>query len=151
MLGAKSTPTASPTSARPTSGPTSSGATSAGPTSWGPTSAGPTSARAHLNEADLRGAYLNEADLGGANLGGADLSEADLGGAILHETVLADLDLSSCKGLDSCRHGGPSIIDHRTLQRSGSLPLAFLRGVGLPENLIKELGPCIQIPDGVLT
>ena len=98
---------------------------------------------AHLNEADLRGAYLNEADLGGANLGGADLSEADLGGAILHETVLADLDLSSCKGLDSCRHGGPSIIDHRTLQRSGSSPLAFLRGVGLPENLIKELGPCV--------
>jgi hypothetical protein len=34
---------------------------------------------------------------------------------------------------------GPSVIDHRTLQKSGPLPLAFLRGVGLPDNLIDYL------------
>src|SRR3954452_7113068 len=40
------------------------------------------------------------------------------------------------KGLDQCRHFGPSIIDHQTLQKSGPLPPVFLRGVGLPDNLI---------------
>jgi hypothetical protein len=34
---------------------------------------------------------------------------------------------------------GPSIIDHRTLQVSGPLPLAFLHGVGLPDKLIDHL------------
>ena len=64
----------------------------------------------------------------------------------MHETVLADLDLSSCKGLESCVHHGPSIIDHRTLQRSGPLPLAFLRGVGLPDNLIDYLPSLLNQP-----
>jgi hypothetical protein len=52
---------------------------------------------------------------------------------------LADLDLSDCKGLENCHHLGPSIVDVRTLQRSGPLPLAFLRGVGLPDKLIDYL------------
>src|SRR5689334_99737 len=43
------------------------------------------------------------------------------------------------KGLEDCNHRGPSPLDIRTLQRSGPLPLAFLRGVGLPENLIDYL------------
>ena len=110
--------------------------------------------RANLGRADLREANLGRADLrgtdlGGTDLGGADLGRADLRGAILHEaslreavlyeTVLCDVDLSSCKGLESCFHASPSIIDYRTLRRSGPLPLAFLRGVGLPDNLIKQL------------
>jgi hypothetical protein len=37
--------------------------------------------------------------------------------------------------LETCDHAGPSNIDHRTLQKSDPLPLAFLRGVGLPDNL----------------
>src|SRR4051794_6199036 len=41
---------------------------------------------------------------------------------------------------------GPSIIDHRTLQRSGPLPLAFLRGVGLPDPLIDYLPPLLNQP-----
>ena len=36
-------------------------------------------------------------------------------------------------------HRGPSPIDIRTLQRSGPLPLVFLRGVGLPDTLIEYL------------
>ena len=43
------------------------------------------------------------------------------------------------KGLETCRHVGPSTIDHRTLQRSGPLPLAFLRDVGLTDTLIDYL------------
>ena len=41
---------------------------------------------------------------------------------------------------------GPSTIDHRTLQRSGPLPLAFLRGVGLPDNLIDYLPSLLNQP-----
>jgi hypothetical protein len=47
--------------------------------------------------------------------------------------------LSTCKNLETIRHHGPSTIDIRTLQRSGPLPLAFLRGVGLPDTLIEYL------------
>src|SRR5258707_6094959 len=44
--------------------------------------------------------------------------------------------LTGVIGLETCQHYGPSIIDHRTLQRSKSLPLSFLRGMGLPERMI---------------
>jgi TIR domain len=43
------------------------------------------------------------------------------------------------KGLHQCRHAGPSIVDFQTLKNSGPLPIAFLRGVGLPDNLIEYL------------
>lgn len=107
-----------------------------------------------LSEANLRGADLQGVDLRGANLRGANLrwanlrwanliranlSEANLRGAALNGTVFADVDLSTTKGLDTCKHLGPSILDHRTLQRSGRLPLVFLRGCGLPDRLIDYL------------
>jgi TIR domain/Pentapeptide repeats (8 copies) len=106
---------------------------------------------AHLSGADLSGADLGGANLIGANLIGADLFWANLSGAnfhevFLHETVLADVDLSAVTGLETCRHVGPSIIDHRTLQRSGRLPLAFLRGVGLPESFINYLPSLLNQP-----
>jgi TIR domain len=41
--------------------------------------------------------------------------------------------------LEACTHLGPSIIDHRTLEKSSPLPLSFLRGVGLPDRLIEYL------------
>jgi hypothetical protein len=43
-------------------------------------------------------------------------------------------------------HLGPSTIDFRTLQNSGPLPLAFLRGVGLPDNLIDYLPSIMSQP-----
>jgi hypothetical protein len=99
---------------------------------------------ANLNGADLSGADLNvanliDAHLNYANLSGADFNGADLSGAVLFETYLSDVDLSTCKGLDSVQHIGPSTIDFRTLQRSGPLPLTFLRGFGLPDKLIEYL------------
>jgi hypothetical protein len=51
----------------------------------------------------------------------------------------ADVDLTGVIGLEACEHRGPSIIDFRTLEKSKSLPLAFLRGVDLPDNLIDYL------------
>jgi hypothetical protein len=57
----------------------------------------------------------------------------------IHSTTLADLDLSQAMGLESITHSGPSTVDHRTLLRSGRLPLSFLRGCGLPDLLIDYL------------
>jgi TIR domain/Pentapeptide repeats (8 copies) len=94
---------------------------------------------AKLRWADLSGADLSGADLIGANLVGAGLGEANFREVMLSETVFVDVDLSAVTGLETCRHLGPSTIDFRTLQRSGPLPLAFLRGVGLPDNLIDYL------------
>jgi hypothetical protein len=94
---------------------------------------------ANLTQASLGGANLTEAHLGGANLTQADLSGANLTGADLRWTVFGDTNLTKVIGLETCRHWGLSIIDHRTLARSGRLPLSFLRGVGLPDNVIEYL------------
>ena len=99
---------------------------------------------ANLIEANLRAAYLTEAnligaDLRGAELSGANLIRANLSAAKLHETVFGDTTLRDVQGLDACEHSGPSILDHRTLAKSGHLPLAFLRGCGLPDKFIEYL------------
>jgi uncharacterized protein YjbI with pentapeptide repeats len=104
---------------------------------------------ANLSGASLYGTLLSDtnligADLSGANLfiallSGATLRDANLTGAALGQTILANIDLTGVIGLETCRHIGPSSIDHLTLQKSGTLPLAFLRGVGLPDNLIEYL------------
>jgi len=86
---------------------------------------------AHLSHADLRGAHLRDADLGGANLNHAVLTEADISRVELYDTIFGDTDLTAVQGLETCRHHSPSTIDHRTLTKSGPLPLAFLRGYGL--------------------
>ena len=101
-------------------------------------------ARAILDSANLARARLHQTSLTSAflaytNFAGAFLTGASLKGAILYETILVDIDLSRCEDLEGCIHYGPSIIDIRTLQRSGPLPLAFLRGVGLPDRLIDYL------------
>ena len=111
---------------------------------------------AYLRGAYLRGANLTGADLGGANLTGADLIEAnltgaDLGGAYLSyvclsETIFSDTTLTAARGLDTCDHRGPSTLDHRTLAKSGPLPLAFLRGCGLPDVLINYLPSLLNEP-----
>jgi hypothetical protein len=119
---------------------------------------------AHLDRADLSIAHLDAADLSFADLHGANLSFADLTHAHLYrtglrganltntglrganvsevyllDTVFGDTNLTDVRGLETCRHDGPSILDHRTLARSGPLPLAFLRGCGLPDTLIDYL------------
>ena len=94
---------------------------------------------ANLTDARLSEANLTDARLDGANLTNAVLANANLTGATCEKTVLADLDLSHTVGLDSISHNGPSVLDHRTLVRSGPLPLAFLRGCGLPDALIDYL------------
>jgi uncharacterized protein YjbI with pentapeptide repeats len=104
---------------------------------------------AQLSQGDLTAADLTEANLTAANFHGALLhgtnfsqaifDEADLSTAILDATILADVDLSTAKGLEGCLHEGPSALDPRTLMKSGRLPLSFLRGCGLPDSLIAYL------------
>jgi len=94
---------------------------------------------AHLFGADLRSANLTRAILHGAKLGEANLSGADLTKAIFGMTVLTDTNLRDVRGLDACEHYAPSTVDHRTIAKSGNLPLSFLRGCGLPDKLIDYL------------
>jgi hypothetical protein len=80
-------------------------------------------------------------DPSGQYLIGANLHKAQL-----FETVLADVNLSGITGLETCGHRGPSMIDFRTLQQSGTLPLVYLRGVGLPDSLIEYLPSLLNQP-----
>jgi hypothetical protein len=71
---------------------------------------------------------------------------ATLSGAVLSETSFGNTNLREVQGLGSCIHGGPSTLDHRTLSQSGFLPLAFLRGCGLPDKLIDYLPSLLEEP-----
>jgi hypothetical protein len=116
---------------------------------------------ANLREADLTEADFTQADLYLANLSKADLTEADLGWANLTEakltganlshaelvgTVFGDTNLTAVRGLETCFHTGPSTLDHRTLAKSWPLPLTFLRGCGLPDELIDYLPSLLNRP-----
>jgi len=102
--------------------------------------------KADLSGADLRGACLSGADLSGADLGWADLREAhldraDLTKAAIGWTIIEANDLRETKGLDTVQHDGPSTIGIDTIYRSqGKIPLAFLRGAGVPDNFIEYMG-----------
>lgn len=101
---------------------------------------------ANLTGANLCRANLQRANLGTANLRQADLAGANLTGATLFEVIFTDTNLADVKGLDQCVHIGPSTIDHRTLTKSGPLPINFLRGCGLPDPWIECLPSLIGSP-----
>lgn len=117
-----------------------------------------------LEWADFRWADLIEADFSNANLSRADFHKADMKGALLKGTVLhhtnledANLrcaqfdnakfghtriinsDLADATGLFSCTHGGPSTLDSETIQKSGPLPVVFLRGCGVNDAAIQSV------------
>lgn len=94
---------------------------------------------ANLVSVQFRETDLTGADLTRANCNGADFTGAVLTEAILNETILTNATLAHATGLGACQHAGPSRLDHQTLVKSGHLPLAFLRGCGLPDQLIDYL------------
>jgi uncharacterized protein YjbI with pentapeptide repeats len=99
----------------------------------------------------LPGANLRNAKLGGALLSHATFDEtqlenADFTGAMFGRTRFLDVNLSAVKGLEFCEHNEPSYLDYFTLLKSGSLPLAFLRGCGLPDSFINYLPSLFQQP-----
>ena len=103
---------------------------------------------AELREANLRKANLSAADLCGADLWGVSLSEADVDQATVSGTLFADIDLSNVAGLETVKHIGPSPITVGTINKSnGNIPDAFLRGCGVPDDLIgyiKSIAGAIQ-------
>ena len=102
--------------------------------------------KAYFKNADLTATLLNntnfvKADLSNAkfinaNLTGADLHGANLKNAKFENTILNNTNLYKAKNLDSIKHSGPSVIDHRSINMSGDLPEIFLQGCGLPDDLI---------------
>ena len=87
---------------------------------------------ANLHEANLTGANLTGAILAGAYLDGADLTMVRIGG-----TTFGNVDLRTVRGLDTLEHYGPSTIGIDALYRSeGNIPEVFLRGAGVPDEMI---------------
>jgi len=104
------------------------------------------------------GATLRRADLSFAKLFETDLQEADLSEALLNRAVFvrcnmesvnmtsvncrystfAEMDLSNVRFLETVKHSAPSSIGIDTLCRSnGEIPEEFLRGCGVPDELIE--------------
>lgn len=94
--------------------------------------------KANLTRANLAKTTLTQAILSRSDFRGADLSQSSMAGAVIYETVFGDTNLSDAQGLDKCLHHGPSTLDHRTVYKSGFIPLSFLRGCGLPDELIEQ-------------
>lgn len=97
-----------------------------------------------LSTADFSGAYLPHADLSDALLrfvrfNAADLSSSNFYNTKIERTVFANADLKNVKNLMTCKHLGPSYIDHSTLINSGKLPEKFLRGCGFPDEFIEYI------------
>jgi len=90
-----------------------------------------------LSDTTLSGADLTYAKLFFANLTRATVDGATLDRAEMANTTIGDVDLSQANGLESVKHLGPSTIGIDTIFKSkGKIPEAFLRGAGVPENLI---------------
>jgi hypothetical protein len=102
-------------------------------------------ADANLTYARLYGADLSRAYLVGANLYGAKLDGANLTYASMGWTILGELDLRGVIGLAMVNHSGPSTIGIDTIYNSqGNIPDTFLRGAGVPENLIAYIESLIS-------
>jgi uncharacterized protein YjbI with pentapeptide repeats len=85
-----------------------------------------------FDEADLRGMNLQDSEAPLVSFRSANLNDLEL----MH-TVLSGADFTGALGLDQVKHNGPSLIDFAAVQRSGGLPLSFLRGCGLPDEVIE--------------
>lgn len=86
----------------------------------------------NLSNATLVGTYLIGANLRGAKLSGADLTNAQISG-----TIFGGQDLSVLRGIETIIHTGPSSIGIDSFYLSSSaLAEVFLRGAGIPEDII---------------
>jgi hypothetical protein len=96
--------------------------------------------RAELQGANLEGADLSYVDLQMVNFSGAKLTGANFFGAKIGGTVFGNVDLSTVHELEEVAHQGHSTISTDTLYRSrGRIPEVFLRGTGVPEDIITHV------------
>jgi uncharacterized protein YjbI with pentapeptide repeats len=102
---------------------------------------------ADLTKANLIRAVLARANLIRANLSRVSLTGADLGGATIGWTIFANDDLSTVQGLDTVQHKAPSTIGIDTLYYShGNIPEVFLRGAGVPDEMITYMKSLVGRP-----
>jgi TIR domain-containing protein/pentapeptide repeat protein len=95
---------------------------------------------ARLIDTTLTNTQLRNSDLRGALFDNTSFTGTTLNGAHLYRTVFGDVDLSAAQGLEQVRHWGPSMLGMEAIARSkGSLPVAFLRGVGVPDPLLPHI------------
>jgi len=126
---------------------------------WGANLDGVDAAHVNLEGAELLSCSLMGTDLDDGNLRGVGLESAilvdsflrrtQLCGARFQQTILARTDLSDATGLDQVIHRGPSSLDDDTIRRSRRLPASFLRGVGLPEEVIEEYRSILEDSKGL--
>jgi len=115
-------------------------------------------ARAELFQCDLRGANLSEADLDGAFLARsylfhadffqASMREADLSNSYMGWTRFGATNLRGAIGLETVLHQSASTIGIDTIETYGGLlPVAFLRGCGVPEAWIRHIPSLVSPGD----
>lgn len=98
-----------------------------------------------LIASSFHGCFLENADFQGSLVDTTTFAHSVLHGAKFHRMVLADsifagLSLSEVSGLDEVSHQHPTTIGMDTLVHSREmLPLAFLKGAGLPDSIIEFL------------
>jgi uncharacterized protein YjbI with pentapeptide repeats len=99
--------------------------------------------RADLCIADLRGTNFSNANLSEANCSGCHFDGAIVRGTNFHKaifkyTILANIDFNLNNSIQDVVHEGPSTIGLDTFYRSqGNIPEAFLRGCGVPDQMIE--------------
>jgi hypothetical protein len=87
----------------------------------------------------LNGANLTSAYLVGSTFISTFMQGVSFAQSIQGLTAFVDVNLIGATGLDRCEHHSHNLIDFRTLITSaGQLPLAFLRGCGIPEGVIHQ-------------
>jgi uncharacterized protein YjbI with pentapeptide repeats len=96
--------------------------------------------RSNFSRADLRHANLTDAKLIYTNFNWSTLEGAVFNSAICFYTSFGNVNLSGSIGVETIRIAGPCVIDFNTLALSqGKIPESFLRGCGVPEDLIAYL------------
>jgi Pentapeptide repeats (8 copies) len=92
---------------------------------------------AYLSRTALNGANLRNSHLSRADLRDSDLQDSDLTNATIGWTTMSNIDLRLIKGLVTIQHEGPSSIATDVFYRShGEIPDIFLRGCGVPDEMI---------------
>jgi uncharacterized protein YjbI with pentapeptide repeats len=97
---------------------------------------------ADFNGANFTGANLKSVDFSGSDFmhsifKNTDMSNVDLNGSNIGYSIFSNVNLSLARGLDTIIHKGPSTIGLDTFYRSqGNIPEIFLRGCGVPDQII---------------
>ena len=114
--------------------------------------------RATFEACDFRSAELNSVSAVGADFSRSRFANAILAGSFSDVVLVStdfseshwlgvefvDTDLSVADGLLNATIHTPTVLDHRTLWRSGPLPQEFYRRCGFPENFVDYLPSMIQ-------